>query len=366
MTPEATVKRGRARAGVGVGAAVMVSGTQIIERNTGMGVDRAPTTVMVTAAGSAPAVAVIQALRQQSEIPVRVVAADMDPLSVGFHLTPERALIPAASDPDFIPRVLQVCQQHDVTVLFPIIDEELQTFADHAPAFRESGIQVVTNAPETVRVAKDKWLTYLWCRRHGVRMPRTWTPAQREHSLSFPVMVKPRAGRGSVGVHLVRSERELEDELARGGDLIIQEYVEGPEFTVDILTDPEGRVLSAVPRERLMTKAGMCVKGRTVSRPQLLELSVHVAEAFPLTPRGNLQFKQSRRDGEYYLIEVNPKFGAGLPITIAAGVNMPLLLLKILQGERVAPMVGQFRSDLVMLRHWAEIFVAAEELLAPA
>jgi carbamoyl-phosphate synthase large subunit len=248
-------------------------------------------------------------------------------------------------------------------VVFPIIDEELQLFADHAARFAAEGIQVITNSADTVRVAKDKWLTYQWCQREGVRAPTTWIAGRREITLSFPVVVKPRAGRGSVGVHLAQNARELEHELGRGEDLLIQEYVDGPEFTVDILTDQDGLVVSAVPRERLMTKAGMCVKGRTVSRPQLLELSVRVAEAFPLTPRGNLQFKQSRRDGEYYLIEVNPKFGAGLPLTTAAGVNMPLLLLKRLQGETIPPMIGQFRKDLVMLRHWAEVFAPAEELL---
>jgi carbamoyl-phosphate synthase large subunit len=142
----------------------------------------------------------------------------------------------------------------------------------------------------------------------------------------------------------------------------VQEWIDGPEYTVDVMMDGNGRVLSAVPRERLLTKAGMCVKGRTSRRPQLLDLSVDIAERFPLTPRGNLQFKQSRKDGRYYLIEVNPKFGAGLPLTTAAGVNMPLLLLKMALGETVPPMLGQFKDGLVMLRHWAECFVPSEEL----
>jgi carbamoyl-phosphate synthase large subunit len=322
-----------------------------------------PTAVLVTAAGSAPAVAVIQALRQQVEMPVRVVAADMDPLSVGLQLADEPALIPGATDPRFIERVLEVCRFHHIEVVFPIIDEELQVFADHANRFEAEDIRVITNSADAVRVAKDKWLTFQWCQRAGVRAPCTWMAGRREIPISFPVVVKPRAGRGSVGVRVVQNQRELEYEVRDGRDLLIQEYVDGPEFTVDILTDPEGRVLSAVPRERLMTKAGMCVKGRTVSRPQLLDLSARAAEAFPLTPRGNLQFKQSRGDGEYYLIEVNPKFGAGLPLTTAAGVNMPLLLLKILRGETIPPMIGPFRNNLVMLRHWAEVFAPAEELL---
>jgi carbamoyl-phosphate synthase large subunit len=322
-------------------------------------------TAIVTSAGSAPAVAVIQALLGQEEISVRVVAADMDPLSVGFHLASERALIPGAADPQYISHLLELCVRSGATILFPIIDEELQVVADAALEFASRGIHVVTNPPEVVRIAKDKWLTYQWCREHGVLTPESWLAARGDFCREFPVVVKPRSGRGSAGVEVVRTERELEYQLALGQERIVQEWIEGPEFTVDILTDPNGRVLSAVPRERLMTKAGMSVKGRTVRRARLLELSVQIAERIPLTPRGNIQFKQSRRDGEYYLIEVNPKFGAGLPLTTAAGVNMPLLLLKMALGESVAPMLGKFQGDLVMLRHWAEVFVPAEEMLRP-
>jgi carbamoyl-phosphate synthase large subunit len=324
-----------------------------------------PVTVLVTSAGSAPAVAVMAALREQQEIPVRVVAADMDPLSVGFHLSDAGLLVPPAGDPTFVDFMLSVCHEQGVEVVFPIIDEELQVFADAAPRFAERGIAVITNAPEVVRVARDKWLTYGWCRQHEVLAPRTWLAAEPPAAPTLPLVVKPRSGRGSVGVQVMRTAEELRERLAREPELLVQEFIEGPEFTVDILADREGRVLSAVPRERLMVKAGMCVKGRTVNDPRLLELSVHVAEEFGLTPRGNVQFCRSVRDGEYYLIEVNAKFGAGLPLTTAAGVNMPLLLLKMLRGDTRAgapPSVGAFRSNLVMLRHWAEVFVAEDSL----
>jgi carbamoyl-phosphate synthase large subunit len=321
--------------------------------------------VVVTSAGSAPAVAVIQALKAQREIPVRIVAADMDPLSVGFQLADDFALIPCASHPEYVAQLLELCRRSHATALFPIIDEELQKVADAASDFVSRGVSVITNSPEAVRTARDKWLTFKWCRSQDVLTPESWLVNDPTFPRVFPMVLKPRSGRGSVGVEIVRSERELEFYLARGGDLMIQQWIDGTEYTVDILGDRLGRVLSAVPRERLVTKAGMCVKGRTTRRAELLDLAVAVAERFPLTPRGNLQFKQSMQDRRYYLIEVNPKFGAGLPLTTAAGVNMPLLLLKMSLGAAVSPRIGEFRDGLVMLRHWAECFVASEELPQP-
>ena len=126
-----------------------------------------PLNVLVSCAGSQPGVAVIQALKSQTEIAVRVVAADMDPLSIGFLMADARRLVPSARSPEFIPTVRKICREEGIEVAFPIIDEELQPFADHAAELEADGVRVVTNSAETVRYAKDKILTVERCRELG-------------------------------------------------------------------------------------------------------------------------------------------------------------------------------------------------------
>jgi carbamoyl-phosphate synthase large subunit len=314
--------------------------------------------VLVMSAGSIPGVAVIDALRGQNEVPVRLIGADMGRLSAGFLLVDAWHVVPGATQADFIPSILTICRQHQIHVVFPIIDEELQVFADHAPAFAAEGIRVITNPPETVRVAKDKFLTVRRCAELGVLAP----PALLKEDLGsvplppFPLIVKPRGGRGSVGVQRACNQRELEFFVERVPNPIIQQFIEGPEFTIDVLTDFDGNLISLVPKERLLVKAGMQVKGRTVKDSQLLAYGAEIARKFAVVPRGNIQCIRAV-DGSLYLIEINPKFPASLPLTVQAGVNGPMLLLQMHLGQKIAPMLGQFQDNLVMMRVWRELYV---------
>jgi carbamoyl-phosphate synthase large subunit len=313
--------------------------------------------VLVMSAGSIPGVAVINALRGQSEITVRIIAADMGDLSAGFLLADAWHLVPAASAPDFILTIHDICRKESVHVVFPIIDEELQVFADHAGGFWRDGIRVITNSPETVRLAKDKVLTARRCTELGVATP----PVVLSEDLAtvslppFPLILKPRGGRGSVDVHKVKNRRELEFFLDYVDNPMIQQFIEGTEYTIDVLTDFDGRLLSLVPKERMMVKSGMQTKGRTVNDPDLVEYAARVVHGFRLFPRGNIQCIRDQT-GKIWLIEVNPKFPASLPFTIAAGVNAPLLLLKMHTGQQVPPMLGQFTEGLIMLRIWRELY----------
>jgi len=313
--------------------------------------------VLVTSAGSIPGIAVIQALKQQDEIPVRIVAADMNPLSAGFCLSDCSVTIPHASAPDFIPCVLDLCATEGITVVFPIIDEELQVFADHCGDFQGAGVTLVTNAPDVVRISKDKYETYLFCKTHGILTPETFLPHERRKILpaKFPLIVKPRAGRGSKGVFKTENMKQVDFFCEYVAPSVVQEFIEGTEYTIDILTSFEGEVLTVIPRERIETKAGMSVKGRTVKDSRLIGYGKRIAETMRLFPRANIQCIDDGKD--IYLVEVNPKFAATLPFTVRAGVNMPLLLLKMCLGEQIRRRIDDFEDGLMMLRYWQEVYI---------
>jgi len=314
-------------------------------------------TVLVTCAGSMPGVAIINALKKQNEIPIRVISVDRNPLSAGFHLSDAHYVLPANGGPGDIAAVLKICADEKVEMVFPVIDEELLPFAEKKAEFCARGIRLISNDPETVRIARDKYRTFEFFRARGVRVPATFLPSELSTAKlpPFPLAVKPRDGRGSVGFAEVQDAAELEFFLKRVANPVIQEFVRGQEYTIDVLTDFEGRVLSLVPKARLEAKAGMQVKGRTVKDGRLFEFAETVLRHLPLTPRGNIQCIDSA-DG-LVLIEVNPKFPASLPFTVAAGVNAPLLLARMHLGEKIAPRIGDFADGLVMLRYWQEIFI---------
>lgn len=306
--------------------------------------------------GSIPAVGVTRALRDQKELLVRLVMCDMQELAAGFFMADSHHVVPAASDEEFLDRILAICRDEHIDVVFPIIDEELQIFADHVDEFAGIGVTVITNPAETVRRASDKWATFVFCERLGIATPKTLLLSESPaiEDLKCPLIIKPRRGRGSAQVYEVAQRGHLKVFASYVEDPIVQEKVEGPEYTIDILTTFDGQILSVVPRLRLETKAGVSVKGVTVKDDHLIEYGRRIAEQFALFPRGNIQCVDTGSD--LILIEVNPKFAATLPFTVAAGVNMPLLLLKMCLGEHVSSKACDFEEGLIMLRHWQETY----------
>jgi carbamoyl-phosphate synthase large subunit len=152
----------------------------------------------------------------------------------------------------------------------------------------------------------------------------------------------------------------LEFYKTRFKNFLVQEFIEGQEYTIDIVAGPDGKILQAIPRERMVVKAGMSYKGRTVKDHKLMDYGKWVAGRFRISGPANIQCIANKKD--IYLIEVNPKFAAGLPLTVAAGVNVPLILIKLALGIKVGREELEFRDNIYMLRFWEEIFVSKKEL----
>jgi carbamoyl-phosphate synthase large subunit len=310
-----------------------------------------------------PGVAVINALKRQNEVSIRVIAVDRNPLSAGFYLSDAHHILPPNGVPGDTSAVLKISKQENVQIVFPIIDEELLPFAEVKSEFEGHGIRVVSNEPEVVRIARDKVQTYKFFGGGPIRVPATYLPEELSPAKypGFPLIVKPRDGRGSVGFVKVNNERELSCFINLVPNAIVQEFISGQEYTIDVLTDYNGRLISLVPKARLEAKAGMQVKGRTVKDERLFDFARKVLALLPLTPRGNIQCIDT--GAEIVLIEINPKFPASLPFTVAAGVNAPLMLVKMHLGEKPEPALRNFDAGLVMLRYWQEIFVTSDRVI---
>jgi carbamoyl-phosphate synthase large subunit len=178
--------------------------------------------------------------------------------------------------------------------------------------------------------------------------------------LRFPLFIKPRYGRGSVGAFPVRDQGELDFFVGYVPDPVVQPYLNGPEFTIDVLSDFDGRVIASVPRERVVIRAGVVDRGRTVLDPQLVDLGRDVAQALGAVGPINVQCRVV--DGRPTIFEINPRFSGGIPLTIAAGADFPRWLVQMARGRRVESRVGQFQDGLWMTSYETSVFVAASSI----
>jgi carbamoyl-phosphate synthase large subunit len=265
----------------------------------------------------------------------------MDPWAAGLYLVPPQArtLIPAGAAPGFPEALLARCRALDVDVVLPTVDAELRPLAHARAAFAADGIDLLLASAEALDVILDKLALAERCA-GIVRVPRTelFGTAVDPAAWDYPVIVKPRTGSGSRGITLVSSALELAG-LDRSPELLIQEFLPGDEYSIDVLADAAGRVVASVPRLRARVDSGVSVGGRTVHDAELSSFGQAVAEATGITYVANVQCKRDAEDRPA-LLEVNPRMPGTLGLTIASGVDMPRLALAALRGQPLPASLG--------------------------
>ncbi len=316
------------------------------------------TRVLVTGAGGAAGVAVIRSLLGRSD--VEVYAADMDGWASGLYLVPaaHRRIVPRGLEPEFVDTVIEICTADAIDVLFSTVDVELPELA----ARRDELGPTTLAAPslETLDVALDKFALAERVGAHA-RVPVTHLvgPRSAAEEWTFPIIVKPRRGAGSRGVRLVSDRAQL-DALGEDESLIAQELLPGAEFSVDVFADAAGEVIAAVPRTRTRVDSGVSIAGRTVHSEELEATAASVARAIGLVGVANVQLRYDV-NGVPALLEVNPRFPGAMPLTIAAGVDMPSLALDLALGLELPNRVG-FR-ELANVRYLEDVFLDPSEIL---
>jgi carbamoyl-phosphate synthase large subunit len=314
--------------------------------------------VLVTGAGGPAAIAAMKSLRADDS--VELLAADMDPWAAGLYLVPPaaRTLIPAGAAPEFTEALLARCLALGVDIVLPTVDAELRPLAHARETFKAAGIDLLLAPASALDIILDKLLLAEHCA-DVVRVPRTELlgPSVDPSSWTYPVIVKPREGSGSRGVVMVDSATQLTELIdlnASSARLIIQEFLPGEEYSVDVLADASGRVVASVPRLRARVDSGVSVGGRTVHDDEVEWFGRAVAQATGVTFVANVQCKRDQ-GGSPALLEVNPRMPGTLGLTIASGVDMPRLALASLLGRQLPTTIG-FR-DLAVIRFLDERFV---------
>lgn len=318
-----------------------------------------PGRVLVTGAGGPSGIAVMRAVESEA---LTLLAGDIDPYAAGLYLVPEarRALLPRGDDPAFADALLALCEREAVDVVVPTVDSELLPLARARARFAAAGVTLVLASEPTLATCLDKWALDARCRGQ-VRTPACWLvdaafdPAAPE----LPAIVKPRSGSGSRGIALLRTRAELEA-LPRDATLLVQEHLPGAEFSLDVLARGDGEVVAVVPRERLKVDSGIAITGRTVRDEALEAFGADVARLIGLTTVANVQAKRAA-DGAPALLEVNARFPGTMPLTIAAGVDMPSIAVAEALGAPVPAGPLPF-EEVAMVRFFQERFFAHDEI----
>jgi carbamoyl-phosphate synthase large subunit len=290
----------------------------------------------------------------------RVIVTDVNPLSPAVHVADRAYRVPMATDPAYLPELLDICESERVRLVVPTIDDELTMFGEAREQFRHIGTTVACSPASTSLVCNDKFATCTTLLEAGVPAARTYLPGTVPAGAAFPLFIKPRVGRGAVGAYQVRTAEELQFFTGYVADPVIQEFLDGPEYTIDVLCDFNGTPLSIVPRERVVIRAGVTDRGRTVNDSRLIDLARAACAAMPFAGPINIQCRMHR--GEPVIFEINPRFSGGIPLTIQAGADFAQMLVNLTLGRRVAPAVGEFQDGLWMTSFEQSFFLDTKQV----
>jgi carbamoyl-phosphate synthase large subunit len=312
--------------------------------------------ILVTAAGSGPGVAVVKALRLAAGFDAFVVAVDMSDRAAGLFLAHERALVPRAEDAGYLDRILEVATEHAVNMIIPIFDTETPVFAQAGKRFRQQGIHVAVNPLGCILKANDKALSFAVCAAAGIAQPPRFEHPDRADPAAYPIVGKPLQGVGAKGLVMLEAPGGLPPWIDPAA-FIWQSWIRGPEYSIDTFGDPDSAGFVAVPRLRRLVKAGQMVDGETVDDPALTGFAREVCRAFGARDVCCVQVIRDAGGGLYF-IEINPRYGTGVSLTIQAGVHLPRLQwLSAFAPESITPDLLRFRAGAGVIRYWEEIYL---------
>ncbi len=318
-------------------------------------------TVLFTCVGRR--VELVQAFRaaaRRMRVGLRVVGLDSDPTAPALACVDRSIIVPVVADSGYVDAVLAAVRKLRADLLIPTIDTDLPAISGARAAIAGLGCIPLIGEPDVIATCRDKVQTYAHLRRHGIDTPQTWTPeefAQVAPRPPFPLFIKPRTGSASQWVHKLEDEVDLEYYLRRVREPIIQEFVAGHEHTLDVYVGLTGIPRCVVPRMRWQVRGGEVCKGVVVKDAGIMEAGRRLVETLGTSVRGIVTLQcivtPERR---IRFIEINPRFGGGAPLGIAAGADYPRWLLEELCGR--VPRIGpdSFRNGVCMLRYDWSVF----------
>lgn len=285
-----------------------------------------------------------------------VICTDMSELAPSVYEADKFYKVLKISDPDYIDEILEICKSEKIDGVLSLIDPELSLLAEHEKQFERIGVKVIGSSYELCERSLDKYQMYQWLKKHGYQCAKSYMNKEdffadmQAGKIQYPVFVKPARGSASIAISKVYNQEMLELLFAQSEDMMIQEFLNGQEIGADVYIDMlSHEVVSIFTKKKLLMRAGETDKSVSFKDERLFQLIQNfVKEAGYI---GQIDIDLFDINGEYYISEVNPRFGGGYPHAYECGVDHMKLILNNLQGRENQKMIGNYEENVFMMKY---------------
>ncbi len=290
-----------------------------------------------------------------------IVGTDMQLSAPALSVADVALTVPGVYEKGYIDRILEICKEYNINILISLNDLELPILAVNKNKFEKINVKAIVSPIEVVDICFDKLKTVHFVESIGLKCPETYVlldsalNALDKGTLSFPIILKPRWGSGSIGIEIAYDKDDLRlmysllkrkikktilNKVSIGEDyILIQKMIEGKEYGLDIMNDFGGNNIGVSVKQKLAMRAGETDKAVTVDNTDIREIGTIIGKS--LKHIGNLDCDVLEENGNYYVLEMNPRFGGGFPFSYEAGVNLPKAYIEWAKGNEVDPAILQ-------------------------
>ena len=300
----------------------------------------------------------------------KIVATDFSPVAPALFFADETHLVPRIDDSGYFDKVLEICKKGDIKAITTVIDPEIEILASHRDELSERGILPLCPAAWTAHLCFDKYEMFKHLRSKGVRTVLTYNSLEglkeglEKGEVSFPVFMKPISGSGSVGIGKVNNWEEAVEKFNDGKfTYIIQELMTGGDCDADVYVDCiSHKPVAAFSKKKIESRIGGASKTISFKDPKLFDFIRQVCSVLELNGPCDMDF--FIKDGEYYLSEINPRFGGAYLHAYGAGVDFIKLILNNIHGFENQSIIGQYDEDVIMLMYDDVVITRKSELMS--
>lgn len=310
----------------------------------------------------------IKCFKKSLDADSKIIATDCSRYAPAMYLADKQYLVPKIDDPNYLNMLLDICRKEKINAVTTFIDPEIELLAKNREKFEALGVEVLAPYQETADLCFDKYKMFLRLQEIGVKTPLTFDSfedfcgAWKTGQLGFPVFVKPRTGSGSVGARKIYTIEQLQNAKLQEPDLIIQEYMDCEDLDADVYIDTiTHEAISIFSKKKIETKIGGASKTISFKDGRLFELIRNIVKHFKFNGPVDMDFFY--RDGEYYLSEINPRFGGAYLHAYGAGVDFIKLIARNLTKKSNEVEIGNYEEGVVMMMFDSVVIKKKEDLL---
>jgi carbamoyl-phosphate synthase large subunit len=298
---------------------------------------------------------IVQYFKKELDGIGKVMATDCSELAPALYEADKHFIVPRMNEEGYLDVILSICKENNIKAVLSLIDPELNLLAALKQDFLAIGTIPIVSEWKVVDMCFNKYSMYEFLIQNGFKTVKSYIDLDEFYKdlkagiINFPVFVKPVRGSASININKVTTKEEIELLFARYDNLMIQEFMDGIEYGADVYIDMiSGESVAIFTKEKILMRSGETDKSVSVKDEKLFELIKRLVKVVGF--KGIIDIDIFKVNSEYYISEVNPRFGGGYPHAYECGVNIPRMIINNIDGKANDEVIGKYDKGVYMMK----------------